>query len=139
MTATTPPLSTAGTGSYPRPQLVRPAWVDLGGTWGFAYDDNDAGRADRWYADAGARAFDRAILVPFPPESAASGVADRGFHPVVWYRREITGEELRAAGLGSQGARLMLRFGAVDYRADVWLDGWHLGSHEGARAARDLV
>lgn len=115
-------------GSYPRPQLVRPAWVDLGGLWGFAYDDDNVGRDQHW--EDGAH-FDRVITVPFPPESKASNIADTTFHPVVWYGRTITADDLLAAGLGKQGTRLRLHFGAVDYRAEVWLDGRYLGSHEG--------
>ncbi len=122
-------LATTLDGSYPRPQLVRPAWLDLGGAWGFAFDDADVGRGQSWYApDA---SFDGAIVVPFPPESSASGVGDPGFHPVVWYRRQLDPADLQAAGLGVQGERMMLHFGAVDYRADVWLAGQHLGHHEG--------
>lgn len=105
---------------YPRPQLVRSHWASLDGTWEYAADGHNVGRT-----------FDRRILVPFPPESAASGIGDTGFHPVVWYRREVTDDHLRAAGLGIQGGRMLLHFGAVDYRADVWLGGTYLGSHEG--------
>jgi beta-galactosidase/beta-glucuronidase len=107
---------------HPRPQLVRPEWEDLCGRWGFAYDDADRGRAERWWA--GERAFDREIVVPFPPESAASQVHDPGFHPVVWYRRTI-------APRLADGRRLLLHFGAVDHRADVWVGGTYVGGHEG--------
>ena len=114
---------------YPRPQLVRSDWVSLDGSWGYATDDNDVGRADGWVAESGI--FSRQIVVPFPPESPASGIGETGFHPVVWYRRQVTEAQLRAAGLDTQGSRMLLHFGAVDYRADVWLGGTYLGSHEG--------
>ncbi|GAA2719584.1 glycoside hydrolase family 2 protein [Cellulomonas aerilata] len=111
---------------HPRPQLARERWWDLCGTWQFAFDDTDTGVAERWYrADAAGAAFDREILVPFPPESRLSGVHERGYHPVVWYRRTFA-EPVRAAG-----ERLLLHFGAVDYRADVWVNGQHVGRHEG--------
>lgn len=112
-------MSAAG---HPRPQLVRPGWDDLCGRWSFAYDDSDSGRAERWWADD--RAFDREIVVPFPPESAASEIHDPGFHPVVWYRRTI-------APRLTDGRRLILHFGAVDHRADVWVGGTYVGGHEG--------
>ena len=124
----TSPTLTALVAGYPRPQLVRAAWLDLGGRWEFGYDDEDTGVDDRW---ADGHDLDREILVPFPPESPASGIGDPGFHPVVWYRRRITRADLERAGLGVQGDRVLLHFGAVDYRADVWLDGQHLGAHEG--------
>ena len=113
---------------YPRPQLVRPSWADLAGIWSFAYDDDDAGVRERWYRNA--ERFQRTITVPFPPESPASGIGDTDFHPVIWYHRTLTGEMLAAAGLTS-GSSVLLHFGAVDYRADVWLDGQYLGRHEG--------
>ncbi|MCU1585451.1 MAG: glycoside hydrolase family 2 [Microbacteriaceae bacterium] len=115
-------------GTYPRPQLTRQAWADLCGTWEFAYDDSNEGLDSGWPQR---ETFERSIVVPFPPESPASGIGDPGFHPVVWYRRDIDADDLSAAGFGSQGDRLILHFGAVDYRASVWLNGTFLGSHEG--------
>ncbi len=119
-------------GSYPRPQLVRADWRDLGGVWEFAFDDEDAGRSRSAAAPGRPPArFDRSITVPFPPQSAASGLQETGFHPVIWYRREVSQSDLDAAGFGRQGTRLILHFGAVDYRADVWLADQFLGRHEG--------
>src|SRR5215211_7532000 len=102
-TARRPPSD--GYGTYPRPQLVRPNWCELGGPWGFAYDDEDVGVAERWWDSD--LPFDRRIVVPFPPESVASGIADTGFHPVVWYCRTLTRTDLLAAGLGRQGNRII--------------------------------
>lgn len=115
-------------GTYPRPQLLRDSWTDLCGEWAFRYDDAGLGLAERWF-DGGS--FDRRIVVPFPPESEASGIHDTGFHPVVWYQRDISRADLEGSGLGSQGSRVFVRFGAVDYRCSVWIDGMLLGSHEG--------
>ncbi|TFC90059.1 glycoside hydrolase family 2 protein [Cryobacterium sp. TMT4-31] len=114
---------------YPRPQLVRNSWRELDGSWGFAHDDGREGILAHW--EASALPFDRSIRIPFPPESQASGIGDNGFHPVVWYRREVTEADVRLAGYDIQGDQMLLHFGAVDYRADVWLDGAYLGSHEG--------
>lgn len=122
-------------GSYPRPQLRRGAWADLTGPWEFAYDDDDRGRDDGWQRPD-STAFDRVITVPFPPESPASGIGDTGFHAVVWYRRRVTAEEIATAGEGegaAGGRRLVVHFGAVDFRADVWADGRFLGVHEGGQ------
>lgn len=115
-------------GSYPRPQLVRRHWQELGGTWEFAFDDTDEGLDQNWVTSA--KPFARTIVVPFPPESPASGVGDTGYHRVLWYRRIVTADEVAAAGHRS-GRRLILHFGAVDYRADVWANGRYLAHHEG--------
>lgn len=61
---------------HPRPQLTRERWSDLRGTWGFAYDDDDVGFTERWQLRP--EVFDREIVVPFPPESALSGIGDTG-------------------------------------------------------------
>ncbi len=124
--------ASAGDGTYPRPQLVRPAFVALDRPAGFAYDDELVGLDSGWQRDP-AR-FDREILLPFPPESAASGIGETGHHPCVWYRLIITDADLAAAGHGP-GRRLLLHLGAVDYEATVWVDGTMVGTHEGGQAA----
>ncbi|MGN6127051.1 MAG: glycoside hydrolase family 2, partial [Humibacter sp.] len=120
------PVASRQDGEYPRPQMMRANWTDLDGTWSFRH------------GEAGDHALHRAgfsggseILVPFPPESVASGIAAPGFHPVVWYARTITEADLRLAGLSESSSRIMLHFGAVDYRATVWIDGELIGVHEG--------
>jgi beta-galactosidase/beta-glucuronidase len=69
--------------------------------------------------------------VPYPPESPASGVGVTQFHPVVWYRRTLSTAEMLPAGLGDR--RLLLHFGAVDYRATVWLNGHLVATHVGGQ------
>ncbi len=108
---------------YPRPQLARQDWTDLGGQWDFGTDDADLGLGAGWATGDGP--FGQAITVPYPPESPASGVSDRGFHPVVWYRRRF------AAPARAAGERVLLNFGAVDYTAQVWVNGQLAGRHEG--------
>ncbi len=85
-----------------------------------------ARRAERATRDP----FDQRIVVPFPPESSASGIGDTGFHPVVWYRTALTPRALAAAD-HVPGNTLLVHFGAVDYIADTWIDGVHLAHHEG--------
>ncbi len=105
---------------YPRPQFERAAWLCLNGPWEAAFDDAGAGLPDPARAS-----FDRTIIVPFAYQSRLSGIGDRAVHPVVWYRRvfSLPGEW--------KGSRLLLHFGAADYHADAWLNGRHLGSHDG--------
>jgi beta-galactosidase/beta-glucuronidase len=108
---------------HPRPQLTRPNWVDLNGVWGFAFDDANQGLSDGWINMP--EIFTSEITVPFPPESQASGIGDQGMRPVVWYRREFELTPDLHAG------RLLLHFGAVDYRAQVWVNGALVATHEG--------
>ncbi|WP_104191334.1 glycoside hydrolase family 2 protein [Cryobacterium sp. Y82] len=118
-------------GVYPRPQLVRPNWHDLAGKWAFEHDDRDIGKTERWFAHASH--LSQVITVPFPPESEMSGISDPGFHPVVWYSRVISTEDIAASGRSLERERVILHFGAVDYRASVWIDGQFIGSHEGGQ------
>ena len=144
MTGSAPLRASTQDGTHPRPQLLREHWVDLSGPWGFEHDDADVGRDEGWQHAAG---LSREIVVPFPPESPASGIGDTGFHPVVWYRRAITRAELDATGLGDASPRLLVHLAAVDHSADVWFNGTLLGRHEGgstpftldATAALDLT
>jgi hypothetical protein len=107
---------------HPRPDRVRKHWQNLNGVWEFALDPRDAGLQGRWNDG---RPLPGRIVVPFCPESLLSGVFDEDFHPVCWYARSFDVPE------ALRGGRVLLHFGAVDYRADAWLNGRHLGRHEG--------
>ena len=108
---------------HPQPQFMRSEWQSLNGTWQFAFDDHDEGLGAGWHvAEA---PFRRNIIVPFCFESRMSGIGDTSFHPVVWYRRQF---EVPPAW---KGRRVLLHFGAVDYRATVWVNGQAAGEHEG--------
>ena len=65
------------------------------------------------------------IIVPFSPETQASGINANGYFRVVWYRRGFDRPDL------APGQRLLLHFGAVDYNADVWVNGIKVCSHGG--------
>lgn len=110
--------------TYPRPLLVRADWQDLSGPWGFATDPDDVGRTAGWHRDPAP--FVSTITVPYPPESELSGVHDTDCPAVIWYRRA-----LQIAQLPRPGERLLLHFGAVDYAAQVWVNGVFLDGHEG--------
>jgi len=122
-------------GSYPRPMMCREQWTSLDGAWGFSHDDDDQGLAARWFEPGATAPYTRQITVPFPPESPASGIGDRGLHPVVWYRRTVPHETVVGdPGARHGGSRVLIHFGAVDYRAQVWLDGHLVASHVGGQA-----
>lgn len=119
-------------GSHPRPQLVRSHGVVLDREVGFAHDDEAVGLERHWRRDQSP--FTRTIQLPFPPESDASGVADKGFHPCVWYRIPISADDVAASGHAA-GRRLLLHFGGVDHEAIVFVDGQRVGEHVGGQAA----
>jgi beta-galactosidase/beta-glucuronidase len=104
--------------AYPRPQLQRQNWQSLNGTWKFAFDDE--GKCNR---PSDITHWSHYIEVPFAPESTKSGIGDTGFHTNCWYEREFPTPE------GED--RLLLHFGAVDYRARVWVNNQFVGEHEG--------
>ena len=120
---------------HPRPDQYRGDWHNLNGVWEFAFDRQDQGRRERWQDKADLPAplgtsGGRKIVVPFAPESVLSGIHDEGFHPLCWYARNF---DVPASLDPRAGAprRVLLHFGAVDYRAEVWLNGRRLGDHEG--------
>jgi beta-galactosidase/beta-glucuronidase len=104
--------------AYPRPQLERAHWQSLDGPWRFRFD-----RERRFHHPDQIDDWPLTIEVPYPPESNASGLGERGFNPAVWYQREFE--------IDPDGGRVILHFGAVDYAAHVWVNGLRVGSHEG--------
>ncbi|KAL9079605.1 MAG: hypothetical protein Q9157_001542 [Trypethelium eluteriae] len=76
------------------------------------------------------------INVPFVFQTPASGIHDLGAHEVVWYERSIS--DVRTEAQKQQGHRILLRFGAVDYDASVWVDGQYVGGHRGGHVPFDI-
>lgn len=104
---------------YPRPQLTRDAWRNLNGTWQFAA----AAPGER--PPVGKQLRER-ILVPYPVESQLSGIErheDR-----MWYRRTFT---VPADWRIGSGKHLQLNFGAVDWQAEVYVNGTEVARHKG--------
>ena len=118
-------------GVHPRPQMLRGMHTPLDREVLFAYDDSDVGLDEHWQENPAL--FDRRIQLPFAPETPASGIGDTGFHSVVWYRIPLTQQDISSSGLGRQGDRILLHFGAVDYFTDVWVDGSHVCHNEGGQ------
>src|SRR5262245_41618069 len=101
---------------YPRPRMVRKEWKNLNGLWQLAFAKEGEGPPI-------GKELGEQILVPFPVQSALSGVmkpAER-----VWYRRTFEVPEKWS------GKRVLLHFGAVNWEATVWLNGKKLGTHRG--------
>ena len=104
---------------HPRPQHFRSSWQSLDGLWDLCLNP---GKSDtephhiQWASK---------ILVPFSPETEASGIGQTGFHASIWYRRAFQAEQL------PPGMRLLLHFEAVDYQATVWVNGVKVCEHEG--------
>ena len=104
-------------GEHPHPLMERKEWMSLNGLWNYAIRDKGAVEP---------MLFDGKILVPYPIESSLSGV---GKHPTasqeLWYEREF---ELPRRWLRKD---ILLHLGAVDYKADVWINDSLVISHEG--------
>jgi glycosyl hydrolase family 2 len=102
---------------YPRPQMTREKWTNLNGLWQYAVRPKSKSQPTNW---------DGEILVPFPIESALSGVR-KAVKPEeqLWYRRTFP-----ASALADQ-KRLLLHFGAVDWACTVWVNGKKVGEHTG--------
>jgi beta-galactosidase/beta-glucuronidase len=103
---------------YPRPQLVRKDWLNLNGLWDYTLTSRGAPLPAE---------FPERILVPFPIESALSGVMLTNLDEKkrIWYRRKVA---LPAAWADQ---RVLLHFGAVDFEATVFVNGQQLGQHRG--------
>ena len=101
---------------YPRPQLVRGEWQNLNGLWDYAITEKDAKP----------ETYEGKILVPFAAESALSGVGRSVTEKdALWYSREFR------VPRQWKGKRVMLNFGAVDWKTEVYVDGQLAGEHIG--------
>ncbi|HEV8377409.1 MAG TPA: hypothetical protein VGP99_01060, partial [Tepidisphaeraceae bacterium] len=103
---------------YPRPQLERPEWVNLNGLWDYAIVPTDESGFPKKYQGK--------ILVPYPVESALSGVMKSvGAKNRVWYTRSFRLPE------SWKGRRILLNFGAVDWDCTVYVNDKKVGQHTG--------
>ncbi len=111
---------------YPRPQMTRGQWQNLNGSWDYGITDAAA--------TAAPTAYDGKILVPYPYESALSGVSKPSLTTQrLWYRRTFT----VPAAWRTNGQRVLLHFGAVNWDSTVSVNGAALGEHRGGYDAFD--
>lgn len=109
---------------YPRPQLQRSNWTNLNGVWEFTRHENTTGFGTYNATEA----YRRQILVPFPVESALSGIMDVDYTSMdktYYYKRSFTIDPSNA------GKRIMLNFGAVDWETYVFVNGTQVAHHLG--------
>lgn len=102
---------------YPRPSFVRSDWQNLNGKWDFAILDCEQNMLEKPLTEK--------IEVPFCPESILSGIGYTGFMHNVWYRRSFNITENRLQG------RVLLHFGACDYKTVVYINNSEVGVHIG--------
>ena len=103
---------------YPRPQMVRGKWLNLNGLWNYSLETVDSKTKPKQYAGK--------ILVPFAVESALSGVGKTvGKDSVIWYNRNFS------LPANFKNNNVLMHFGAVDWRTEVFVNGKLAGSHEG--------
>lgn len=108
---------------HPHPHWQRKEWMNLNGEWSFSFDLSNEGISNQWFSNSEI-AYSSKITVPFSWVSPLSGIgSDR--KGIGWYRRILKWQPIDSQ------TRLFLRFGAVDYSCDVWINGVHVGSHQG--------
>ncbi|MCL1986787.1 MAG: glycoside hydrolase family 2, partial [Firmicutes bacterium] len=112
---------------YPRPQFVRANWLNLNGEWSFAFDDQNIGLKERWFENFANAKNSQKINVPFAFQTPLSGINDKTFHDYCWYAKNFT--------VPDNNQQVILHFGAVDYFANVYINGHLVGSHEGGHTA----
>ena len=108
---------------HPNPQFERSAWRCLNGEWQFEIDNGNSGEERGLYREDAL--LSGKITVPFCPQSRLSGVAHTDFLRCVWYRRTF---DLTDADLSGD---VLLHFGAVDYEAQIFINGKQAGTHKG--------
>lgn len=119
-------MSAVPRSEYPRPRLKRLGhpWVNLNGKWEFEFDFGKSRKERRFFEK---ERFSNEITVPFVPESELSGIGYTDFLESIWYRRAFD----ISSPIERENERLLLHFGAVNNRAEVWLNGKRLGEHRG--------
>lgn len=102
---------------YPRPIMERDSWLNLNGLWEYAILP---------FGQKEPQKFDGKILVPFAVESSLSGVQkELGKEKELWYKRTFN------IPSSWRGKNILLHFGAVDWKAEIYLNDVKIGTHTG--------
>ncbi|WP_334104983.1 glycoside hydrolase family 2 protein [Muricomes intestini] len=108
---------------FPRPDFKREQWMCLNGKWEFQFDWKES-----WTIEEGLhKKYEDVIQVPFCYQSKLSGIENEKDCHVVWYKRKVS--------LQKGDRTILLKFGAVDYKARVWVNGTFIGIHEGGHTS----
>lgn len=119
------PASEAGQtrAERPRADWERADFVNLNGWWDFAFDPEENGQSKGWHeADA---ALEQKINVPFCWESSLGGVEDSSYLGQAWYQKKVMVDS------NWDGRKIFLKFGAVDWKCKLWVNGEEVGEHVG--------
>lgn len=124
--------------TYPRPDFLRKdlTWTSLNGPWSFAFDDTNTGLSQNWQSTGLPPAQATQITVPYAFQTPASGINLQEAHEVIWYERRF--KDIRTERDRAAGNRLLIRFGAVDYECEVWIDGISVRKHRGGYVPFDV-
>lgn len=108
---------------HPKPQFERENWQNLNGLWDFEIDTGNSGEGRNLQNPE--TKYSMKINVPFCPESKLSGIENVDYMNAVWYKRKIkiSSEQLKNL--------VYLHFGAVDYKAIIYINGKLCGTHKG--------
>ncbi len=147
---------------YPRPDFQRGTsegidWINLNGTWEFAFDPDDAGEQEKWFAPDPTHLFPMQIQVPYPWESLAAWSEEENAHNANYLSTNayLDAEQVTCGGLDRSGnyrevprhtigwyrttvsipenwrdKRVILKFGAADWHAKLWVNGQYIGEHQ---------
>ncbi len=111
---------------YPRPQFERKDWINLNGEWTYSFDFSGSGLERELYKSTG---FNDKIIVPFCPESKLSGVRYTDFIEHFWYQKNLEIPETW------KDKKIMLNFGAVYFKSEIYIDGVFAGRHFGGTSS----
>lgn len=114
----------------PRADWERDSYVNLNGIWEFDFDADEEGKNAGWFKPD--QEFSRSINVPFCWESSLSGVNDPDYKGQAWYKKTVNVDK------SWEGKKIFLKFGAVDWKCKLWVNGEEVGEHIGGYSAFEM-
>ena len=114
----------------PRADWERDSYVNLNGIWEFDFDADEEGKNAGWFKPD--QEFSRSINVPSCWESSLSGVNDPDYKGQAWYKKTVNVDK------SWEGKKIFLKFGAVDWKCKLWVNGEEVGEHIGGYSAFEM-